>query len=68
MFETIFQIVLFAGVLLVKLQTAKMFIPKASIDIKLAAIPAAVIIAEIVSLVINQRMVANLTHEEKHMN
>ena len=67
-FETIFQIVLFAGVLLVKLQTAKMFIPKASIDIKLAAIPAAVIIAEIVSLVINQRMVANLTHEEKHMN
>lgn len=64
-FETILQIVLFAGVLIVKLNMADTYIPRAAIDVKLLAIPAAIIIAEVICFAINNSMVSKMTKEAK---
>ena len=64
-FETILQIVLFAGVLIVKFNTAELYIPKAAMDIKLIVIPAAIVFTEIVCLVMNNSMVAKMTKKAK---
>ena len=64
-FETILQIVLFAGVLIVRLNMADTYIPRAAIDVKLLAIPAAIIIAEVICFAINNSMVSKMTKEAK---
>ena len=65
-FETILQIVLFVGVLIARLNMADTYIPRAAaMDIKLLAIPAATIIAEIICLAINNGMVSKMTKEAK---
>lgn len=65
-FETILQIVLFVGVLIARLNMADTYIPRAAaMDIKLLAIPAAIIIAEIICLAINNGMVSKMTKEAK---
>ncbi len=64
--ETLLQMILFAGVLFAMIYTAEAFIPKAVIDIKLAAIPAAVVIAEIVCLAMNCGLVSKITKEAKN--
>ena len=65
-FETILQIVLFVGVLIARLNMADIYIPRAAaMDIKLLAIPAAIIIAEIICLAINNGMVSKMTKEAK---
>ena len=65
-FETILQIVLFVGVLIARLIMADTYIPRAAAtDIKLLAIPAAIIIAEIICLAINNGMVSKMTKEAK---
>ena len=55
--ETIFQIILFVGVLAVMLYTSDAYIPKATIDVKLIVIPAAVILAGVVNLSMNRKMI-----------
>ena len=64
-FETILQIALFAGVLIVKLNMADTYIPRAAVDVKLLAIPAATVIAEIVCLAMNNSLVSKMTEEAK---
>lgn len=64
-FETILQIALFAGMLIVKLNMADTYIPRAAVDVKLLAIPAATVIAEIVCLAMNNSLVSKMTKEAK---
>ncbi|MGM9648144.1 MAG: hypothetical protein ACI3YH_08450, partial [Eubacteriales bacterium] len=64
-FETLLQIVLFTGVLIVKLNMADTYIPRAAIDAKLLAIPAAIIVAELVCFAINSSMVNKMAKETK---
>ena len=60
-FETVAWIVLFAGVLFGAMYTSNEFIPKAAIDIKILVIPAAVILAEIICLIMNYAMIVDIT-------
>lgn len=64
--ETILQIVLFAGVVLVKLHTAETFIPKAALDAKLIVIPAAMIIAGLANLIMNNVRITKVIKQDKN--
>ena len=61
--ETILWLVIFAGVLFGAVHTADEFIPNVAKDIRIVAIPAAVVVAEIVSMVMNNAMIADITKE-----
>ena len=67
LFETILQIILFAGVILTMFITADTYIPKAAIDIKLVVIPTAMIVAEIICLAANNSRIAKITKEVKRI-
>lgn len=68
MFETILQIILFAGVILIMLNTADTYIPKEAMDIKLVVIPAAMIVAEIICLAANNSRIVKITKEVKRID
>lgn len=61
--ETILWLVLFAGTLVGAVCTYDQYIPKAALDIWVLVIPAVVILAEIVCLITNYSMVADITKE-----
>lgn len=56
-FESITCILLFVAVLILKMNLSSDYIPRAAMNIKVAAIPAAVIIAEIICRFINRAMI-----------
>ena len=60
-FETIAWIVMFAAVLFGAVYMSDEFIPKAAIDTRILVIPAAVIVAEIICLLMNNAMIADIT-------
>lgn len=59
--ETVVWILLFAGVLFGAVYTSDEFIPKAALDTRILVIPAAVIVAEIICLLMNNAMIADIT-------
>lgn len=61
--EVLLQIVIWVGVLFVMLYTADTYIPMTAIDIKLLAIPVAIILAGIINLSTNRGMIKKI--EEK---
>ncbi len=61
--ETALWIVLFAAVLFFAVYTSDEFIPKAAMDIQIFIVPAAVIVAEIISLIMNYGMIADITNK-----
>lgn len=60
-FETIAWIVMFAAVLFGAVYMSDKFIPKAAMDARILVIPAAVIVAEIICLLMNNAMIADIT-------
>lgn len=62
--ETIIWLLMFAGVLLGAVHTSDEFIPKEALDIRILMIPAAVIVAEIVCLLMNNAMIADIAKKE----
>lgn len=62
--ETIIWLLIFAGVLLGAVHASDEFIPKEALDIRILVIPAAVIVAEIVCLLMNNVMIADITKKE----
>ena len=60
-FETIAWIVMFAAVLFGAVYMSDEFIPKAAMDTRILVIPAAVIVAEILCLLMNNAMIADIT-------
>lgn len=65
-FDILFHAVLFGGILLLKLHTADIYIPRWAVDGKLLAIPGAVIIAELANLVVNNCIMAGASGKAKH--
>jgi hypothetical protein len=61
--EVLLQIVIWVGVLFVMLYTADTYIPMTAIDLKLLAIPVAIILAGIINLSTNRGMIKKI--EEK---
>lgn len=59
--ETIVWIVVFAAVLFGAAYMSDEFIPKAAMDTRILVIPAAVIVAEIICLLMNNAMIADIT-------
>lgn len=57
--------VAYGVILLLKLNTSAMYIPKSAIGIEIAFIPAAVLVAEIISLSMNNSMIKSITKKEK---
>ena len=57
--------VAYGAILLLKLNTSAMYIPKSAIGIETAFIPAAVLVAEIISLSMNNSMIKSITKKEK---
>ena len=60
-FETIAWIVMFAAVLFGAIYMSDEFIPKAAMDTRILVIPATVIVAEIICLLMNKAMIADIT-------
>lgn len=60
-FETIAWIVMFAAVLFGTVYMSDEFIPKAAMDTRILVIPAAVIVTEIICLLLNNAMIADIT-------
>lgn len=60
-FETIAWIVMFAAVLFGAVYMSDEFIPKVAMDTRILVIPAAVIVAEIICLLMNNAMIADIT-------
>lgn len=60
-FETIAWIVMFAAVLFGAIYMSDEFIPKAVMDTRILVIPATVIVAEIICLLMNKAMIADIT-------
>lgn len=65
LFEMIASIILFIGVMLLNAKMAKDYVPSSAYGIIIAAIPAAIIIAEIIALVMNNSKVAVITAKVK---
>lgn len=63
--EVLIQIVVWAGVLVAMLFTADVYIPMTAIDLKLLAIPAAVVLAGIVNLSTNRGMINKIEEEAR---
>lgn len=59
--ETVVWLLLFAGVLFGAIYTSDEFIPKAAMDTRILVIPVAVIVAEIICLLMNNAMIADIT-------
>lgn len=59
--ETIVWLAAFAATIFVAVYTSNQFIPAAALDIRILAIPAAAIVAEIVCLIMNNSMIADIT-------
>ena len=57
--------VAYVGILFLKLNTSATYIPKKAIGIEIAFIPAAMLVAEIISLSMNNSMIKNITKKEK---
>ncbi len=64
-FESIFTIALYAAILIIRCNLSNKFISVSVYDIKIVAIPAAVIIAEIVSLYVNCSTVMRIADKVK---
>lgn len=60
-FETIAWIVMFAAVLFGAIYMSDEFIPEAALDTRILVIPVAVIVAEIICLLMNNAMIADIT-------
>lgn len=60
-FESISFIVFYAAVIVIAVKSSNMYIPSSALGIKLTIVPVAVIIAEIISLVMNKSMITKLT-------
>lgn len=60
--------VAYAGVMLFKLKTSADYIPKSALGIEIAVIPAAVLIAEFIALIMNGSMVNGIMKKEKSKN
>ena len=65
LFEMIASIILFIGVMFVNAKMAKDYVPSSAYGIVIAAIPAAIIIAEIIALAMNNSKVAVITAKVK---
>ncbi len=59
--ETVVWLLLFAGVLFGAIYTSDEFIPKAAMDTRILVIPVAGIVAEIICLLMNNAMIADIT-------
>jgi len=59
--ETVIWLLMFAGVLFGAVYTSDEFIPKAALDTRILVIPAAVIVAEIICLLMNNAMIDDIT-------
>lgn len=57
--------VAYGVILFLKLNTSAMYIPKSAIGIEIAFIPAAVLVAEIISFSMNNSMIKSITKKEK---
>lgn len=60
-FGSVLLVVLFTATLTMAVYTAKEFIPKSAMDIKILAIPAAIVVSEVISMIMNYAMVADIT-------
>lgn len=65
LFEMIASIILFIGVMFLNAKMAKDYVPSSAYGIVIAAIPAAIIIAEIIALAMNNSKVAVITAKVK---
>lgn len=63
--ETLLTIAFYVGVLAWKYVSTDIFIPKAVIDIRIALIPVAIIVAEFVSLLLNNSMLNGIVKDVK---
>ncbi|NLD79780.1 MAG: hypothetical protein GX642_01235 [Smithella sp.] len=61
--ESVLLVVLFTATLTMAVYTAKEFIPKSAMDIKILAIPAAIVVAEVISMIMNYAVVADITQK-----
>ena len=62
-FEIIFSIVLFAALLIFRIKTSDSYIPGTAVGFNIAIVPAAIIIAEIISLCMNNAMVSEIVRK-----
>ena len=63
--ELILIVVIYAAVVLFRIKTTSEFIPHEALDINIFFVPLAAVIAEIVSLIMNNSMVADITEKVK---
>lgn len=62
-FEIVFSIVFFAGFLILRIKMSDSYIPGTAIGFSIAIVPAAIIIAEIISLCMNNAMVSEIVRK-----
>ena len=61
--ETVLMICLYGVFMTLRLKTANQYIPGSALGIKVAVVPVAIIIAEIISGAMNRSMVSGITRE-----
>ncbi|MCQ2081765.1 MAG: hypothetical protein MJZ11_08900 [Lachnospiraceae bacterium] len=66
--ETILLIVATGGIVIYRISSASEYIPKSAIDIKIMVVLAAIVIAEIVALIMNNAMLSGITKKVKKEN
>lgn len=63
--ELLCFVVTYVAILFLKMHTSVTYIPKSAISVEIAFIPVAVLVAEIISLFMNNSMIKNITKDEK---